>query len=471
MDRTIRNMLGLVDGGKRIYQIDEEQVVEKEEFEYAKVIDGIVFGDKGYAETLGPTWTMIHDPRFFEIENCFIMERRNVFGGDTRLGKQFIGGRDGITFAESTEKDLEQYSEIIGEGRVFCEALRKRGDIHPRDMQYASDDVVWEFIKEMCPNYWTRPGKDKDGIDIPSRPNALAHTLFRCIKSDMLGLIWDYCMVANVQEWVLLDSGDLVTEEQMKDIEVKRVWLEVDLLEKALTFRSILRCTAVKILNNEKLKGLCPLISMSDRIKLTDFEADELLRIVYASNWPDDVLELAYQINNLLVTCPASTYDQRHKSQLEFASRDSRKICKALKNGEIQPVTRFTDPEVELNLTTEQRIAQELHRNPLKAELYLMYADAEKLGWKEIIQILTPVVTDPDFVVDEEVFNRLAEECDKHIPEEYKNKPVQTVEGVNQVTLEAEVSSIPLTTEGIRQLDAEIQREMIQHEAEDRKPN
>src|SRR5260370_33203752 len=59
---------------------------------------------------------MIHDPRFETIENCFIINKRSVFGGDTRQGIQ-MQLPDG-TFTTSVT-DLEQYSEILGEGRYF----------------------------------------------------------------------------------------------------------------------------------------------------------------------------------------------------------------------------------------------------------------------------------------------------------------------------------------------------------------
>lgn len=62
MSDRIRNILGMLDEGKRIYRVQEGEV-QREEFEYCQVIDQLVFGPKGYVETLGPTWNMIHDPR------------------------------------------------------------------------------------------------------------------------------------------------------------------------------------------------------------------------------------------------------------------------------------------------------------------------------------------------------------------------------------------------------------------------
>src|SRR5208337_2462289 len=121
MDR-IKNILGMLDEGKRIYRIQEGEV-QREEFLYCQIIDQLVFGEKGYVATLGPTWSMIHDPRFIKIENTFIVSRRALFGGDARLGKQYISS-DG-TFS-STIGDLEQYAEILGEGRHFHNVL-----VHP----------------------------------------------------------------------------------------------------------------------------------------------------------------------------------------------------------------------------------------------------------------------------------------------------------------------------------------------------
>ena len=55
MDRSIQTLLGIADDAKRIYRFVEGDV-QKEEYEYCQLLDQLVFGDKGYVETLGQTW-------------------------------------------------------------------------------------------------------------------------------------------------------------------------------------------------------------------------------------------------------------------------------------------------------------------------------------------------------------------------------------------------------------------------------
>jgi len=124
MDISIQKLLGIADDAKRMYRFAEGEV-EREEFEYCQLIDQLVFGGKGYVETLGQTWEMIHDPRFLKIEGAFIVNRKAVFGGDAKLGKQYMSS-DGMFV--STIADLEEYSEVLGEGRYFWLVLSHPGE-------------------------------------------------------------------------------------------------------------------------------------------------------------------------------------------------------------------------------------------------------------------------------------------------------------------------------------------------------
>ena len=66
---------------------------------------------------------MIHDPRFVNIENMMVQERKAIFGGDARVGKQYFSD-DGAM--NSSVSDLEKYAELLGEGRNFHNVL-----VHP----------------------------------------------------------------------------------------------------------------------------------------------------------------------------------------------------------------------------------------------------------------------------------------------------------------------------------------------------
>lgn len=478
MDRLVRNLLGLLDDGKRVYLFHEDEVVAKEEFEYAKIIHGIVFGEKGYCETLGPSWNMVHDPRFLQVELAFVSHRRALFGGDTRLGKQYISDT-GV--AESTIADLEQYSEMIAEGRHFGEVLQKATSntqakfVHPRDLYKQSDEYIWDLIRQECPNYWIpeNMNKPKEG---PFSPNLLANILFKAMKADLVGLVYDYSTVANVQEWVLLDTGDVVEDAQRQDPETKQVWLEIDLLEKALSQRATLRCTAAKILDTPAIRESLRFanINLGKNVKLTDLEMDGLLQLIYSSSWPDDVMDLCLKINGYLINCASENFEIRQGQQLRKLELESSNHCKDLKAGRVQPITRYTDPEVEIELTAEQVLINEILHNPLKQSLYLLYTDAEREGWQPIVDRLKPIFAEPDYPMDMDDFTKILQECEQYIPEDHLSSIEETVEEKNQAVItDPEFRALlPTIQRGANQLDADISKEMFEHEfKQEKKPN
>ena len=136
----IRNLLGLRDG-KRIYMIDQNHV-SQEEYEYCQVLNQVLWGDKGMVETLGPTWNMILDPRFETIENQFVIDRAAVFGGDARLGKQYV---DSNSIMSHSMAELETYSEILGEGRHFRKMIMVDG-LDPQEFHKQPSEVLWKYI-------------------------------------------------------------------------------------------------------------------------------------------------------------------------------------------------------------------------------------------------------------------------------------------------------------------------------------
>ena len=317
MENSLKKLLGLQDEGKRIYRFVSGEVTQ-DEYSYCQALDQLLFGEGGYIETLGSTWSLVSDPRFSRIENAFIINRRAVFGGDAKQGKQYISS-DG-TFT-STIADLEQYSETLGEGRYFLYILthpdancpvRKwqcriftdmmrgieiptpseglvcdcashfefdnnffhtYGQIDPKTLKDQPDETLWALIKQECPNYFSKEGK----------PNSIANRLFDLFRADLVGLIADYAVNPISDVEVELDSGDVFNQpiggdKWSGDKLVPRVFLEVDILEKALTQRAVLRATAAKILRQIKFQKT--LKTMGD-IKLTDIERDQLLRLVY----------------------------------------------------------------------------------------------------------------------------------------------------------------------------------------------
>jgi hypothetical protein len=463
MDTGIRRLLGIINDGKRVYQISQaDSEVSREEFEYSRIMYEVVFGERGYAETLGPTWAMVHDPRFNRIEGCFVIDRKAMFGGDARLGKQFINDKGMFS---STVNDLEQYSEILAEGRHFIESLwafavekgilalypdqhfqpeliasaaplsrepipyaeaaltyqGKFASLHylpqlnaerkeavlayakeqtfltPKQFHTADEDLIWEFLKhrENVPNYFDQKGK----------PNQLAKVLHACIRHDLVGLVYDFTQIANVQEWTLLETGDVVTESQMEDTEVARVWLEVDLLEKALSYRATLQVTAAKILDTQMIRRFLKMTNMEpENIRITDVERAGLLEVVYKSDYPDKIHDLFLAINAYLADKLRRPYEERQAEQLGYLQSESQKRVEGLRNGSIQPVTRYTEPEIAVPEDDETRLTRDILDNPLRQELFLLYTRCEKFDMLDAMAILRPAATDPDFKVTEESF-------------------------------------------------------------------
>jgi hypothetical protein len=458
MDNSLKRMLGLTDEGKRTYRFVSGEVT-RDEFQYCQSLDALLFGKDGYIETLGPTWEMIHDPRFAIIEDAFIINRRAVFGGDAMVGKQYISS-DG-TFT-STIADLEQYSETLGEGRYFyyvishpdescplrnwyisrlfpdmvkyptgdtcgCDLNKYINELQPRNVKDAPDDMVWDIIRQECPNYFNREGK----------PNGVAQRLFDLFRSDLLGLIADYAVTPLSNVYIELDTGDVLdTEELQTRGVVPHVFLEVDILEKALTQRAVLRATAAKILRQTGFHKVLK-EELGDGPTLTDAERDHILRLVYnppqygalvidpSTNWFGFLHVVSGLVLNYVKSIKADgrSVEERQAEQLSTASTKAHNTFDKLISGELQPINQYTEPEVDVQLDPHATIMEAVLKNPLKQELFMLWAEAERLSGHEnqdnelrmkmnkLYSILTPVFTDPDFVVEEEQYNNYMDEA------------------------------------------------------------
>ena len=452
MDRSIQTLLGIADDAKRIYRFVEGDV-QKEEYEYCQLLDQLVFGDKGYVETLGQTWELVHDPRFSRIESEFIVNRTAVFGGDARTGKQYMSS-DGMFV--STIADLEEYSEVLGEGRYFwlvlthpeercpvrlwyeriypdmlaskgaaapaaskdlkcvCGVALKagidwlvNGPRNPHELKDADDSFLWALIGQECPNYFDKAGK----------PNGMATRLLGLFKADLVGLIADYSPTPLVDAFIEIETGDVVHENEYTrnpTEQAPRVFLEVDILEKALTYRATMRATAAKILRSMGIESQLHNLTGGDP-RLTDEERDTLLRMVYQSSWPDNKASLMVELLGYISSVTRRPLEERRAEQLSSASAWALESCEMLRKGEIQLINSYTEPRVNVRLDQHAAVMEAILRNPLKQELFILWVDAErlgdrgetdrvKLGMRKLHSILTPIFTDPEFEVDDEKF-------------------------------------------------------------------
>lgn len=374
MNDNLRTLLGLMDDGKRVYRFEDGEV-DREEFKYSQVMFNYLFDEeKGLIATLGPTWNMVHDPRFNKIENCFIRRRKNMFSpGETVLGQVEVNG----AFAgfSNDVQQMEQYAMILGEGRHFRDVILEGklvdsdGDVCvPKTFHQENDATIWSLVQQECPNYFYKNGK----------PNRDATKLFNLLKEDLVGLIDDYAEVPLANEWINSESHD-VYEEEKWDGETPVIFLEVDQLEKALTVRGNLRVTAARVLDR---LGFSKHIAGGER--LTSAETDELLKIVYNSNWPDDRLELAKEIMFFVQAKNSTPFEEREHEQLMTASERSKEVIAKIKSGELKQISHETDAgEAESNTGLDAeaiesaQIIKDIQENPYKRDLFMMLADAE----------------------------------------------------------------------------------------------
>lgn len=379
----LRNLLGLKDSEKRMYVINTDQV-SKEEYEYCQVLNNVLWGEHGLVKSLGPTWAMVHDPRFSVLEAKFITNRPAVFGGDARLGKQYI---DGEGIMSHSLMELETYSEIIGEGRHFLNVVASSGH-HPREFYSQSEEVIWKYIKQECPNYFEKE---------TGAPNQRAQRLYLLIKADLLGLIYDYAEVANLQEWVHMESGLHAEDDDFQNTaEDPIVYAEIDYLERALTTRAALRVTAAKILHQSGLMKI-----LENKFELTDPEIDQVLTLVYETPY-----DKFHEIPGKVLAFARSTQSEpntlkRMLIQCAEASAISKKVVRDLKSGALQPITA-TQGEIKRELSLEERQVLAIHRNPNKLELFLLLADAERTNDTKTVDLIKPIIDDPDYPVDEQ---------------------------------------------------------------------
>lgn len=424
METTLRKFLGLLDDGKRVYRFEDGEV-DREEFHYSQIMFNYLFDEQaGVIPMLGPTWNMVHDPRFNKIENCFIRRRRKLFSkGETIIGQHVITG---LNFFSGDIQSLDQYATILGEGRHFREVLLggefkdEDGDpCRPKTFYQESDDTVWRLIRQECPNYFTRDGK----------PNRDAQNLFNLFKVDLLGLVDDYAEIPLADEMVHVESGE-VFEPDSWDGETPVIHLEVDCLEKALNVRGNLRVTAARIL--ERL-GFAKQIKEGEQ--LTDAEMDELLRIVYTSTWPDDRIELARDIMLFITAKESKPFAERQADQLRLALDDSKSYCEKIRSGEIQQINRYTEPGdkegvagLDAEAIAEADRIRAIQDNPFKSDLFMILVNAEKAGNSRIAEILIPIFEDANYVVDERIFQAISNQI-RIVNEGQPLRDTVTVEG------------------------------------------
>jgi hypothetical protein len=383
MDDILIRMMNLDSTRAAIYRQHEGEV-STDEFQYAKVLDQVLFDEHvGFIATLGPTWNMVHDPRFLKLENSFVIERTGKFGGNANIG-QSIMSEDG--FVGGNPNDLEKYAEILGEGRNMLKAVEAAG-LNPQKFQ-DNTEFIWSIIRQQSPN-WFRQNGDA---------NKEATRLYDMCKAGLVGLIADYTEVALCDEWVDAESGELMSPEKQNDPDIMAVYMEVDQLDKAISARTQLRCLAVRVL---KELGLSRHIK-GEESRLTDMERDEMLRIIYQSKWPEDKPQLMVKLLNFIANAVKKPFEQRQEEQLARASELSKATIAKIKTGEVKQINRVNE-KVEEDYAPEEstNALDSIMRDPLKRHLFPIYTAAEKANQTEVVELLAPIFATPGYVLDE----------------------------------------------------------------------
>ena len=408
-----KRLLGLT-GPKRIYYIGDEDV-QQEEYAIAQTYIQVLFMEKGLVDTIGPTWEMIHDPRYSALENQFIEVKEGPHGGKIHIG-QLLQDKDGhFSDTNAVNTDLEQIAEILDEGRNLMKRLRsnaileankafaypvptsewpgldllekvdaeakadleKRADalqkehkwLNPNQMYLWEDYQIDRLIKEDYPNWFNRKGE----------PNAKAKGLRALVKGDLVGLVADYCEIPKFQETMLILDEDVLYNPEEHSEENPRCSAEYLWLQRALDYRAQVRVIAARYLRQLGLDK-----AFGEPIDLTDEESDTLLRRLFSYSWDTPKTTIVADIMGYLLGIVVSkkTLEQRRAEQLAAASKRSKEYIAKLKSGEEKIVNRYTDGVIEPVALDEgdgqDKMYARILRNPNWGELFMLLRSLDK---------------------------------------------------------------------------------------------
>lgn len=375
-------------GGRQIKLTQSEY--DQNQHELCSGIAGMLWGDKGLVESLGQTWLMVMDPRFTACEKAWYKKQR-ITGSATR-GENSFTEYGVVTVTDQGDLEsprmmsLEQYAEIIGEGRHFVKVIRDKwtndpnpeaADVLVRHYHGVADTEMLGLIRQECPNYFTREGK----------PNELARTMLEMLKADWLGLILDYCEVGNIDQWVFVETGDVAHDTERADPDHPIAHAEIEYLDRSLTYRSILRANAIKVLS--KLGGE-KMASEFAKVTLTEFEKDEIMKEVFAQKY-DELYKAQPAVLHILQTAQQQTFEHRERVQLGMFRQFAQEGIKRIKSGEQKPLDLLDGADYESEAEAFKRIQ---HDDNLKTLFYVELQALEMVkdypGFQEVLDLVKP---------------------------------------------------------------------------------
>jgi len=225
----------------------------------------------------------------------------------------------------------------------------------------------------------------------------------------------------------VVTSAEAVATVDPNGQDAPRVLQEIDILEQALTHRATMRVTAYKLLR--KIGFEHAIENLYGAVDLTDAERDELLRIIYMSDYPTEASEVDFRyklhlwekdIKEKLLAYVASVVGtpvaDRETNQLVALSANSQSTVEGLLKGTVQPINSYTEPTTEIPEGKDEsevmkyaKMMEAIMSNEFKQELYLVLVEAEKQNDHAVIDLLTPVFHTPDYPLDERAFYNILE--------------------------------------------------------------
>lgn len=373
MSDPFRNLLGIGGAGCREIYVDPERVT-KEEFEAAALFTDVIFGAEGLAAMLGPTWNLVHDPRFLAIERLWAKEEQGMFGGVRLKGISVIQALDQKTTIKVIE-DPELYSEMLAEGRHFRDVVIARGE----DPQAPINETrAWDLVAQECPNYQRRSGDWNDE----------AKLLAAMLQAGLVAMIDDYAEVAYSRDWIRMDTGEVCGKDEVfwgsNGMQVPVVAVEVDTIHKALIMRAQVRATALRLMKSH------PGIKWEEfeATRLTDAESDKLCILLFGVDY-DKLYTVMPEILQLIREAQTVPYERREAAQMRFHAATSRETIEKLKSGEIEPI--ITPIEVNPDAKPDPgTFLMQLSSNPYIKEVFqTVQLMAEKEGNAEAAELAT----------------------------------------------------------------------------------
>jgi hypothetical protein len=326
---------------------------------------------------------MVMDPRFSECERAWhrVQKITSAASGGTPSYMEtgvVIVSDDG-TLATPRMMSLEQYSEIIGEGRYFLGVVRAAGKEAGEVKGWEEGDLL-DLVRQECPNYFDKKGD----------PNEAAKILVKLLRADWLGLISDYCEVGNIDQWVLVESGDVAPRVDRADPDHPIAHAEVEYLDRALTYRSILRANAIKVL--AKLGGP-KLEEEFSKVTLTDFEKDAVMREVFSQKY-DELYKALPAVLGILQTAQEQTFDHRLDVQTGLFKGYAQAAVSAIKRGDTKPLD-LLDVEGSGDLESEAEKFRKVQGDENLRTLFYIDLQAQEMvkdypGFQAVIDLVGP---------------------------------------------------------------------------------